>query len=157
MREPGRAVTMRDPRTGIRFAAPLNWIKRIRRIPGVVRITSGTADVSGWAYPRSERLPATRRELEAARDALVQRAKERNGSFTLSGSAITRVKGSPAVELRGTQEIFGRTVQTRSVHIYRGFGEYVFEALAPQADFPVAERVLDQLLRSLDFSKAPTA
>jgi hypothetical protein len=91
-------------------------------------------------------------------NALVQRAQQRNRSFKLSASRITRIQGAPAIELRGTQRIFGRVISTRSVHIYRGFGEYVFEALAPARDFAVADRhVLDPLLRSLDFSKVPTA
>jgi len=55
----------------------------------------------------------------------------------------------------GTQRIFGRTIKTRSVHVYRA-GEYVFEALAPPSQFDVASRrVLDPLLRSLRFRPLP--
>ena len=144
-------VQLRDPRTGLRFAAPLNWVKRIRTNPGIFRIASGAADVSGWAYPRSEKLPEIRSELATARDALVDEAKKRNASFELSSSAITTVKGSPAIELRGSQEILGRRIQTRSVHVFRG-GEYVFEALAPASSFEVADqKVLAPLLESLRF------
>lgn len=157
VREPGRGSTVTDPRTKLRFSVPVNWVKRIRQNPGIVRITSGAADVSGWAYPRAEKLPVTRTELETARDALIQRAEERNRSFKLASSEITQIKGAPAVELRGTQTILGRRIETRSVHIYRGFGEYVFEALAPASDFATADRkVLEPLLNSLDFSNAPT-
>ena len=148
---------MKDPRTKLRFQAPVNWTKRIRQNPGVVRLSSGDAEVSGWAYPRSETLPRTQAELAAARDALVQRATQRNPTFRLSGSQITRIKDAPAVIVTGTQRILGRDIKTRSVHIYRGFGEYVFEALAPQRDFAVADqKVLEPLLRSLDFSQVPT-
>jgi hypothetical protein len=155
VRAPGRSVQLRDPRTGLRFAAPLNWVKRIRTNPGVFRIASGGAEVSGWAYPRSERLPRTRAELETARDALVSEAKKRNASFRLTSSAITKVHGWPAIELRGTQRILGRSIETRSVHVFRG-GEYVFEALAPARDFEVAnDQVLDPLLRSLRFRPLP--
>ena len=152
VREPGRTTTLRDPRSGLRFQAPVNWVKRIRTNPGVFRIASGAADVSGWAYPRYEKLPQTRAELETARDALTAEAKKRNGTFQLTSSAITRVKGSPAIELRGTQRILGRRIQSHSVHVYRVPGEYVFEALAPPSSFKVAdERVLAPLLRSLQF------
>jgi hypothetical protein len=145
-------TTLRDPRSGLRFQAPVNWVKRIRTNPGVFRIASGAADVSGWAYPRYEKLPQTQAELEAARDALVAEAKKRDGSFQLTSSGITRVKGSPAIELRGTQQILGRQVQSHSVHVYRVPGEYVFEALAPASSFKVAdEKVLAPLLRSLQF------
>ena len=151
VREPGRSVQLRDPRTGLRFRAPLNWVKRIRTNPGIFRVASGAADVSGWAYPRSEKLPATQEELATARDALVEEAKRRNGSFALTSSAITTVKGSPAIDLRGTQNVLGRSVKTHSVHVFRG-GEYVFEALAPASSFPVADqKVLAPLLRSLRF------
>lgn len=145
-------TTLRDPRSGIRFQAPVNWVKRIRANPGIFRVASGAADVSGWAYPRNERLPRTRAELETARDALVAEARRRNRTFRLSSSAITRVKGAPAIELRGTQKILGRRIQSRSVHVYRVPGEYVFEALAPPSSFKVADdKVLAPLLRSLQF------
>ncbi len=149
---------MRDPRSRLRFAVPVNWVKRIRTNPGIVRIASGDAEVSGWAYARTEPLPSTRPQLTAARDALVAAAKRRSPSFVLGSSTITRVKGAPAIELRGTQQIFGKPVRTHSVHIYRGFGEYVFEALAPARDFATADqKVLGPLLRSLDFSQAPAS
>jgi hypothetical protein len=152
VREPGRSVKLRDPRTGIRFAAPLNLVKRIRTNPGIFRIASGAADVSGWAYPRHEKLPRTRAELEAARDALIAEAKKRNGTFRLSSGRITAVKGSPAIELRGSQRILGRTIETHSIHVYRVPGEYVFEALAPRSSFATADRkVLAPLVQSLEF------
>src|SRR3954469_19702941 len=115
VREPGRSVTLHDPRTGLRFAAPLNWVKRIRTNPGIFRIASGAADVSGWAYPRSEKLPQTPAELATARDALVTEAKKRNPSFALTSSKITTVHNLPAIELRGTQRILGRAIETHSI------------------------------------------
>jgi hypothetical protein len=157
LRAPGRPVQMRDPRTGLRFQAPRNWVKRLRGYPGIFRIASGGADVSGWAYSRDGvALPKTQAELETARDALVRQAQSRNSTFRLTGSRITTLHGSPAIELRAAQEIFGKPVQTRSVHVYRG-GEYVFEALAPASQFQVADqRVLEPLLRSLRFRPLPS-
>jgi hypothetical protein len=156
VREPGRAVTLHDPRTGLKFEAPLNWVKRIRTNPGVFRIASGSADVSGWAYPRTEKLPQTENELATARDALVALAKQRNPSFRLSSSRITKIQEWPAIELRGTQRILGRVIETHSVHVYRA-GEYVFEALAPASAFEIADHeVLEPLLRSLRFRPLPT-
>jgi hypothetical protein len=139
----------------VRFQAPRNWVKRIRQNPGMFRIASGGAEVSGWAYPRAERLPQTMAELATARDALVQQAKRRSSSFVLTGSRITKVKGYPAIELRGTQRILGRRITTRSVHIFRA-GEYVIEALAPAKAFELTDkRVLEPLLRSLKFRPLP--
>jgi hypothetical protein len=155
VREPGRTVTLRDPRTGLRFQAPRSWVKRIRQNPGIFRIASGGADVSGWAYPRAEKLPQTRAQLATARDALVARAKQRNASFRVTSSRITTVQGSPAIDLRGTQQILGKPIVTRSVHIFRA-GEYVIEALAPAKDFALTDkRVLGPLLRSLVFRALP--
>ncbi|HEX6713715.1 MAG TPA: hypothetical protein VF066_10030, partial [Thermoleophilaceae bacterium] len=139
-------------RTGLRFTAPLNWVKRIRADPGIFRIASGAADVSGWAYPRTEKLPQTGAQLQAARDALVAEAEKRNQSFVLSSSRITKVQGSPAIELRGSQQILGRKIETHSIHVYRAPGEYVFEALAPPSTFATADqKVLAPLVRSLEF------
>ena len=156
VRAPGRPVELRDPRTGVRFEAPRNWVKRIRVNPGMFRIASGAADVSGWAYPRIEPLPKTRAQLAAARDALVERARARNPSFRLTSSQLTTVQGLPAIELRGTQRLLGKTIETRSVHIFRVPGEYVIEALAPPSDFALVDtRVLDPLLHSLQFPPLP--
>jgi hypothetical protein len=155
IREPGRPVELRDPRTGVRFQAPRNWVKRIRQNPGMFRIASGGAEVSGWAYPRAETLPQTAAELAAARDALVAQAKRRSSSFALTSSRITKVRGYPAIELRGTQKILGRRITTHSIHIFRA-GEYVIEALAPAEDFELTDkRVLEPLLRSLKFRPLP--
>jgi hypothetical protein len=155
LRTPRGTAQLRDPRTGLRFEAPRNWVKRIRTNPGVFRIASGSADVSGWAYFRVEPLPTTEAELTTARDALVSQAKSRNPTFAVTSSKLTKVQGWPAIDLLGTQQVFGRTFETRSVHVFRG-GEYVFEALAPAKDFPVAnERVLEPLLRSLKFAPLP--
>ena len=155
MREPGRSVTLHDQRTGLRFRAPLNWVKRIRADPGIFRIASGAADVSGWAYPRTEKLPQTQAELRTARDALVAQAKKRNPSFVLGSSRITKVQGAPAIELRGSQQILGRRIQTHSIHVYRARDEYVFEALAPAGSFATADRkVLAPLVRSLEFPQS---
>jgi hypothetical protein len=155
VREPGRSVQLHDPRTGLRFAAPLNWVKRIRTNPGIFRIASGSAEVSGWAYPRTEKLPKTAAELATARDALVRQAQQRSPSFLLSSSTTTKVQGWPAIELRGTQELLGRRVQTRSIHVFRA-GEYVFEAIAAAKDFTVAnDKVLEPLLHSLRFRPLP--
>jgi hypothetical protein len=119
------------------------------------RIASGGAEVSGWAYPRTERLPQTAAELRAARNALVAQAKRRNASFAVTGGRITKVQGYPAIELRGTQRILGRRITTHSVHIFRA-GEYVIEALAPAKDFELTDkRVLEPLLRSLKFRPLP--
>jgi len=157
VREPGRTTELRDPRTRLRFVAPVDWTRHIRANPGIVRISSGDAEVSGWAYPRVQKLPATPAQLAAARDALIALAQQRNPTFKLASSSVTTIKGSPAIELRGTQQILGKPIETRSVHIYRGFGEYVFEALAPARDFPLTDtKVLKPLLKSLDFSQAPT-
>jgi hypothetical protein len=156
VRPPGRTVRLHDPRTGLRFEAPTNWVKRIRSNPGIFRIASGSADVSGWAYPRTEKLPQTEADLARARDGLVALAKQRNPTFELTSSAITRVQDWPAIELRGTQEILGRKVLTHSIHVYRA-GEYVFEALAPAGAFDVADRrVLAPLVRSLEFRPLPS-
>jgi hypothetical protein len=85
----------------------------------------------------------------------VRQAQQRSPSYKLSSSTTSKVQGWPAIELRGTQELLGRQVQTRSVHVFRA-GEYVFEAIAPAKDFTLAnDRVLEPLLHSLRFRPLP--
>jgi hypothetical protein len=119
------------------------------------RFSSGAGEVSGWAYQRTEPLPADDAALVAAKDALVAEASKRNGTLKVERSGTRKVAGAPAVEIVGTQTINGRPVRSHSVHFFRDGYEYVVEALAPEEEFPVADKgVLEPLLRTLRFKDA---
>ena len=139
------------PSAGMALVRPRNWQLREREAPGVFELVSGQAVVAGWAYPRTERLPETDEELEAARDRLVEAIEERDPDFELRSTAIRQVAGARAIVVRGEQVVSRRLLRTRSVHVYEGEVEYVIEALSPPLDHElVVTRVLAPLLESLE-------
>lgn len=128
------------PRAGVRIDAPRQWGIRREALPGVFTFASGDAQLSAFAYTRDEPLPDSSESLAAARRELVSQARRRNRSFALLEATTTRVGGVPAVEILGEQTIARRQVRTRSVHIYKGNVEYVFEGLATLARFDRVDR-----------------
>jgi hypothetical protein len=151
---PAGAETVRFRNAGVSFDAPRNWELREREAPQVFSLSSGAAFVTGFAYPRSEPLPDTDAELAAAERRLVRQVRERDEDFDLARARTIEVAGARAIELRGTQTLSNRRLATRSVHVFEGSVEYVFEAIAPPgAAFARTDReVLAPLLRSLELS-----
>ena len=151
---PAGKETVRYRRVGMTFEAPRNWELRERDDPQVFSLSSGAGFVTGFAYRREEPLPDTGAELEAAERRLVREVRERDEDFDLARSRTTEVAGARAIELRGTQVLSNRRLETRSVHVFEGTVEYVLEAIAPPgADFQRTDReVLTPLLRSLELT-----
>ena len=137
---------------GIELERPRNWKLRRRDPPGVFEILSGVALVTAWAYPREEDLPETDEQLEAAQGRLIEAVEERDPSYRLIAARTTEVAGAPALDLRGRQRISQRTLQIRSVHVFEGEVEYVFEAIAPIRHFRRTNRVLEQVLDSAELT-----
>jgi hypothetical protein len=148
---PADPVPLSFPEVGLSFDAPANWYRARSDNPGVLTISSGEAVVALWAHEQDRRAPRTRADLARVRPRLLAALRRRDPSFGLESSRVTRVAGAPAIELTGRQRIGGRRMQVRSVHVYRGEAEYVFEALAPRGQFPRADDgVLEPLLDSLE-------
>ena len=146
-----RTVELRE--AGMTFVRPRNWTLRQRDAPGAFELVSGQAVVSGWAYVRDEELPETPEQLERARERLLEAIEERDPRFERGSSEITEVAGAPAIEVRGLQVIAKRRLRTRSVHVFEGTVEYVFEAISPPGDHAlVDERVFERLLDSLELT-----
>ena len=153
VRDPRNFARATEPRTGLSVRVPTNWHRDFRASPGLFLVSSGAAQVSGWAYDRAEPLPEDAAALAAAQDALVAEAKRRNP--TLSVEAVRRrdVAGAPGIEIVGAQTIEGNRIRTRSVHFFHDGREFVIEALGPAGAFEKADRgVLTPLLRSLRFA-----
>jgi hypothetical protein len=139
------------PRVGVALEHPANWKLRRRDAPGVFELVSGQAIVAGWAYPRDEPLPETDADLEAAKDRLVEAIKLRDPDYRVRSAVVTEVAGAPAIDVEGEQTLARRDLPTRSVHVFLGDVEYVFEAIAPREDYDLVERqVMDPLLDSLE-------
>ena len=154
VKDPKGPIRATEPRTGISVEVPRNWQRDFRVSPGMFRIVSGAAQVSGWAYKRTEPLPADDAALERAREDLVEEAKRRNPTLKLTATRLREVAGAPGIELVGAQTIEGAQIRTRSVHFFRDGTEFVIEALGPPEVFGKADRaVLEPLLNSLRFGK----
>jgi hypothetical protein len=149
-----KPVTQVDfPRYGIEVSVPEAAEPVKRPPPGVFRLFLGEPLVSAFAYRRKEEIPRKERALRAARRRLIEQVEKRDPSFELLRSRLTGVAGAKAVELLGEQTISHGLLRTRSVHVYKGNAEYVFELLAPPEQFERTDReVFEPLLRSLALS-----
>jgi hypothetical protein len=141
------------PAQGIDFRAPTNW----RISPGegthVATVAIGDAQVGVWRYPRTEPLPETRAQLNAARDAVVAQIEGRDPTFKLTSTRLVLKKGIRAVEVVGVGTNLTNTgVQrsVRSLHAYGQGAEVVIDAFAPPKDFArVDEQTFGPMTRSL--------
>jgi len=125
---------------GVRFAAPGGWHVQAGQAPLVATIQSGTAQIAVWRYPRTEPLPKSGAQLTQARDLLVQAAKARDQTFKDAKTAITKLDGHPAIQLRGTETVSGQARTVRSTHVYAFGAEVVVDAFAPAAVFGQVDR-----------------
>jgi len=137
---PSGATPVAFATQGIRFKAPGGWHVQSGQAPLVATVQSGPAQIAVWRYPRTEPLPATKAQLTQARDLLLQAAKARDQTFKESRTAITKIGGHPAIEVRGTETVAGQPRLVRSTHVYAYGGEVVLDAFAPANVFGQADR-----------------
>jgi hypothetical protein len=141
------------PKAGVSFTPPPDWSVDAGRGHLVATAQAGQATVAVWRYPRSEALPTTKLQLQAARDALVSASRRRDASFEQIKTAATTVAGQPAVQIRAREHIAGQPRTVRSTHIYANGAEYVVDAYADADSFrQVDAQVFRPLLRSLHVS-----
>jgi hypothetical protein len=147
---PTRTETSRYPHVGLRFTAPVNWIRASGQPPLVTTITSGAATVAIWRYPRSEGLPKRKSDMEFARDELIKAAEDRDKTLQVQSSKVLTVGGVNAVELVADETIGGARRRVRSTHLYDRGAEIVVDAYAPPVRFDRADReVFAPLVASL--------
>jgi hypothetical protein len=125
---------------GVRLRAPVNW--RIVQGTGsqLATIAIGDAQIAIWRYPRSEPLPVTRPQLDAARRALVAQVRRRDATFKLTSSRVVERHGLRAVEIVGQGTNEGQRRAARSLHAYANGYEIVVDAFAPPRDFARVDR-----------------
>ena len=126
--------------------APSGWARTSGVAPAVAGIVTGTASIGIFRFPRTEALPKTKAQLDAAAVTLLAAAKARDPSFVEIKHARLRVDGHPAIQIRGTETINKQPRTVRSTHIYAFGAEIVIDAFAPEADF---RRVDTQAFRPL--------
>ena len=128
------------PEAGLKVTVPKEFDVKASAPPQLFRASLNATFISSFAYRRAEQLPKTREELDAARKRLEEAAKRRDKTFRLKSSKLTKVDGAPAIELLGDQTIFKGRLRLRSLHVFRGNGEYVVELVAPVAAFARLDR-----------------
>lgn len=134
----------------VRFRHPKSWVASGAAPPRYAQLSSGTALVVVYGYPRHD-LAIDPASVEASRRRLISSLRRRAPGFLLERSAIVEVDGVPAVELRGRGLVAGEPVETRAVHVYKPAVEWVIDAYAGPGQFERANRIaFDPLLASID-------
>jgi hypothetical protein len=142
------------PAHGISFTPPADWSVDQGTGHLVATAQAGQATVAVWRYPRGEKLPKSKLELQAARDALLKASSKRDVTFEQIKTAATTIAGEPAVQIRAREHIAGQPRTVRSTHIYADGAEIVVDAYADADSFrKVDADVFRPLLRSLHVSK----
>lgn len=138
---------------GIRFRAPTNWRVVPGDAPHVATVAIGSAQIGVWRYPRTEPLPQTRAQLDAARTALVAQIESRDPTFKLTSTRLVIKPGIRAVEVVGVgTNLTNQSVQRsmRSLHAYGRGAEIVIDAFAPPKEFArIDEQTFGPVTRSL--------
>jgi hypothetical protein len=144
----------RFPAAGITFTPPADWSTQPGTGPLVATVQAGEATVAVWRYPRTQRLPKTEAELQAARDALLKASAARDTGFARIKTAATKIAGLPAVQIRARQTMSGQPRTVRSTHIYAHGAEIVIDAYADADNFRrIDAQVFRPLLRSLQVTR----
>ncbi|HEV7807122.1 MAG TPA: hypothetical protein VGO80_14965 [Solirubrobacteraceae bacterium] len=142
---------------GISLRVPTNW----RSVKGtgsqLATIAIGDGQIVVWRYARSEPLPETRSQLDAARRALVAQVKRRDPTFELASSRLVMKRGLRAVELLGEGTNQGQRRAVRSLHAFGRGLEVVVDAFAPPKEFArVDEQTYGPVTRSLRLFRPKT-
>ncbi len=146
--KPGKTAEFKSGDGSLRFRHPKSWVVAGGQAPQVATLASGSALAAIYAYPRED-LGTDPAAVEASRKRIIASLEVRAPGFLLQGSEITRVDGSPAVEIRGRGLVGGTVVRTRSVHVYKDATEWVIDAYARPASFRAANRIaFEPLLRT---------
>jgi hypothetical protein len=127
-------------RDGMSLRVPTDW----RMIPGtapqIAMFAIGDAQIAVWRYPRTEPLPQTRDQLQAARVALLAQVRNRDATFRLMSSRLVIKDGLRGVELIAAVTNQGRRRSVRSLHAYGKGAEVVVDAFAPPTVFRRVDR-----------------
>ena len=135
---------------GVFFRAPRNWRVIVGESPQVATIAIGDAQIAVWRYRRIEPLPETRRQLKAARKALIAQVKSRDATFRVTSSRIVVKRGLRGVEVIGSVSNQGQRRRVRSRHVYGRKAEVVVDAFAPPKEFArVDKQTFGPVARSL--------
>ena len=144
------------PTQGVKFQRPSAWRYAPGTPPLLGTMSSGLTTIAVWRYPRTEKLPQTPAELNAAKDALVAAAKARDKTFTVIKAKGTRAAHHPAVVIIADETVAGQPRRVRSTHIYANGSEVVVDAFAPKDQYAQVESpIIIPLVRTFKITRAP--
>jgi hypothetical protein len=129
----------------VAFRHPQSWIAIESEPPRYAQLSSGSALVVVYGYPRLD-LATDPASVEESRRRLISSLRRRAPGFLVLRSEIGEVDGSPAVEIRGRGLVAGEPVETRAVHVYKPAVEWVIDAYAGRRQFGRANRIAFGLL-----------
>lgn len=146
------------PSAGLAFEAPSNWAAVSDRGPLVSVVSSGSAVVAIWRYPRHKPSPVGSVALNRARGELIDAARARDAGLQVIHSKLVRLDHRSAIELDAIERIGGQTRRVRSIHVFVRSAEIVLDEYAPIGLFHgVDHAVFSPLKRSLRLLPAATA
>lgn len=145
------------PKSAIQLSVPDGWNRLDGQTPLVASMTSGSATIAIWRYPRVEPLPTTHTALATAKAKLLAQTKAKDPTF--SGRAkLLHVGPARAIEVRGRVRVAGLPREVRSTHVFAQGSEVVVDAYAQHRDFARVDRdVVRPMVASLRVGKAPGA
>ena len=144
-----------SPGGEISVTKPINWAVEDGEAPELVRMSSGSALVAIYAYPRGD-LPTSGAEIESSRRRLLASLRRRDPSLNVLRSDIGEIDGSPSIEVDASAVVGQRRVLERSIHVYKPGAEYVIDAYAAPSAFLSAERWgFKPLLASISLAANP--
>lgn len=146
------------PRSAVELRVPEGWSRTDGQAPLVTTMSSGSATIAIWRYPRVEPLPTTHRALAAAKAALVAQTKAKDPTFVATRAKLLHVGPARAIQLLGRVRIDGLAREVRSTHVFAHGSEVVVDAYAQRRDFGRIDRqIIQPLLRSLKVDALPAA
>jgi hypothetical protein len=151
----GEITRFEGPAVGFRY--PQSWLAIESEPPRYAQLSSGSALVVVYGYPRSD-LATDSASVEASRRRLISSLRRRAPGFLVLRSEIGEVDDAPAVEIRGRGLVAGEPVETRAVHVYKPGVEWVIDAYAGPKQFAQANRIaFEPLLESIELAdQAPS-
>jgi hypothetical protein len=138
------------PASGVSLEVPSNWSVVRQRAPVVAVITSGTAVVAVWRFPRNTSPPHGTAAMNSTTTKLIAAARVRDTTLQLIRSRLVSVGDLSAVELDAFERIRGQPRRVRSTHVFVPGAEVVLEEYAPPAMFHAVDHaVFSPVRRSL--------
>jgi hypothetical protein len=135
---------------GIIVHIPRSWSVAMSKGPLLATISSGSAVVALWRYPRAGAVPSTPAALRGAQAGLLAAAKARDPKLEAIRTAAITLSGRPGIELDAFEHINGQLRRVRSVHVFGSGSEVVLDEYAPPSEFhPVDHSVFSPVKRSL--------